>query len=205
MAHGDHRELSRVVLPRRHPISPANGDAKTAWSVLKDPVAMSSSTGAWVMVGAGLHRNVPVMSMSGKRQGNAKLRGPAERLGVVGKQEMSEPVTGLLDKVRAFGGGCRPSNTRDVQLRSVAGYLNGFIAQEYNPCILHDLQGCMRVVSLIVAAQDQRCAERRADILQGIKQRSGMSMLQINDVSGDGDEVRLPGGDLLDQSLGVFK
>ena len=80
------------------------------------------------MVGAGLPRNVPVIRMSGKRQGNAKLRGPAERLGIVSKQEMGEPVTGLLDKARAFGGGCRPSNSRDVQLRSIAGDLNGLIA-----------------------------------------------------------------------------
>ena len=116
------------------------------------------------MVGAVLQRNVAVTRMPGKRQGNAELRGLAERLGVMGKQEMGEPVTGLLDKTRAFGGGCRPANTRDVQLRPVAGDLNGIIAQEQYPGTLHDLQGCLRVVSLIVTTQDQRCAEWRPDI-----------------------------------------
>lgn len=58
-------------------------------------------------------------------------------------------------------------------------------------------------MSLIIVAQNQGCAERRADIRQCIKQRSGMSMLQVNDIAGAGDEVRFPGGDLPDHALGA--
>lgn len=139
MPHGNHRELRRVVISRRPPISPADGDAKAAGAVLKDPAAMSNSTSAWVMVGTGLPRNVPVIRMSGERHGNAEFGGLAECLGIVGQQDMGELVTGLLDMARASGGGSRPANAGNDQLRPVAGNRNGLIAQEHKPGILYHL------------------------------------------------------------------
>ena len=61
MTHGDHREFSRAVVSRRQPTSPANGDAQAARAVLKDLIAMARAAWEWVMDGAGLQRNAPVM------------------------------------------------------------------------------------------------------------------------------------------------